>query len=220
MEITDTPKIHEKEHYKFTPLLKIRQQDFFVNVCKVLNRRNQMTTIRVNVYDLSRINGIFRKSKLGIYHTSVVVGEEFEIYYGYYKYGCTGVDYARKINHLPSSMSGSLYSTYFIGKSVYTIDKLKRIAKQFSLREEWLSNRYNVLNHNCNSFSLAFCKEVLRLKCLRRFPVFVFKSEKFGNTLYNSFLKLFVDENNPPYFLNKNHLVRVPLKLTDQCKPH
>ena len=162
-----------------------------------------MTTIRVNVYDLSRINSIFRKSKFGIYHTSVVVGEVFEIYYGFYKFGCSGVDYASKIDNLPSIMKGSLYSTYFLGKSRYTIDEIKRIARQFSLREEWLSNRYNILNHNCHSFSFAFCREILDPQCLRSFPAFVFKSEKFGNVLYENFLKLFVDEKNPPYFLNR-----------------
>ena len=36
--------------------------------------------IRVNVYDLTRANKLFRKSKVGIYHTSVVVNDEFEVY--------------------------------------------------------------------------------------------------------------------------------------------
>ena len=159
--------------------------------------------IRVNVFDLTRANKIFRKSQVGVYHTSVVVGDDFEVYYGYYRKGCTGVDYATHIDELPSSMSGELYSTYILGKSRYTLEECQKIARKLSLREEWLSNRYNVLNHNCHAFALEFCKAVVDPHQLRNFPAFVFKGENVGSALYNNFLSLFVDENDPPYFLSK-----------------
>lgn len=159
--------------------------------------------IRVNVYDLTKVNSLFRKSKLGVYHTSVVVGDAFEVYYGFYKTGCTGVDYANHINMLPSSMSGTFYSSYDLGTSEYTIEECKRIARQMSLREEWLSNRYNILNHNCHAFALEYCKAILCPHKLLNFPAYVFKGESVGSALYDNFLSIFIDENNPPYFLNK-----------------
>ena len=159
--------------------------------------------IRVNVYDLTRANKLFRKSKVGIYHTSVVVNDEFEVYYGFYRHGCTGVDYATTIDELPPSMSGQLYSTYILGKSKYTVEQCQKLARKLSLREEWLSNRYNVLSHNCHAFALEYCKLIVDPHKLRNFPAFVFKGEDVGNILYHNFLSIFVDEENPPYFLSK-----------------
>ena len=159
--------------------------------------------IRVNVYDLTKVNKLFRKTQVGIYHTSVVVNDEFEVYYRFYRKGCTGVDYASNIDEIPSSMNGELYSTYILGKSRYTTEECQKIAKQLSLREEWLSNRYNVLNHNCHAFSLEFCKQIVDLHKLRKFPAFVFKGENVGSILFNNFLSLFINKDDPPYFLSK-----------------
>ena len=164
--------------------------------------------IRVNVYDLTKVNGFLRaitskKTQLGVYHTSVVVGNEFEIYYGFYRNGVTGVDYASKIDKLPSSMKGTLYSSYILGNSQYSVEEIRKIARKISLRDEWLSDRYNVLQHNCHSFSLAFCEEILQPYQLRLFPGFVFNGESVGNVLYDNFLSIFVDKEHPPYFLNK-----------------
>ena len=167
-----------------------------------------MTQIRVNVYDLTKANGIFRafsskQTKFGVYHSSVVVGDDFEIYYGFYRRGVTGVDYATHIDEIPASMSGTLYSTYNLGYSKYTLEEIRAIARKLSLRDEWLSDRYNILQHNCHSFSLAFCQMILNTEQLSRFPAFIFKCEAVGNKLYDNFISLFVDEENPPYFLNR-----------------
>ena len=167
-----------------------------------------MTHIRVNVYDLTKANGFFRaitskKTNFGVYHSSVVVGETFEIYYGFYRRGVTGVDYATEIDEIPASMTGKLFSTYDLGCSPLNIQEITTIARKMSLREEWLSDRYNILQHNCHSFSLAFCEQILPKSQLSRFPGFVFKCEDIGNKLYDNFISLFVDEDNPPYYLNR-----------------
>lgn len=164
--------------------------------------------IRVNVYDLTKANGILRaitskKTQFGVYHTSVVVGNQFEVYYGFYRNGVTGVDYASTIDKLPSSMKGNLYSSYVLGNSKYSVDEIRTLARKMSLRSEWLSDRYNILQHNCHSFSLAFCKEILQPHQLRLYPGFVFNGENVGNALYDSFISIFVDKEHPPYFLNK-----------------
>ena len=161
--------------------------------------------IYINIYDLSNINKIVRKTNLGIYHTSVVIDNEFEIYYGYYSHGCTGIDYAQEINKLPSSMEGIFFKKIYLGKSNLTIEEIKKKAKQFSYRANWLSNRYHVLCHNCHTFSYKFCQEILESKKLLNFPMFVFESQKIGFSLYKYFVSPFIDEKDPPYFLNKFH---------------
>ena len=167
-----------------------------------------MTHIRVNVYDLTKANGFLRalsskQTNFGVYHSSVVVGEDFEIYYGFYRRGVTGVDYANFIDTLPLSMSGTLYSSYDLGYSHFTLEEIRSIARKMSLREEWLSDRYNILQHNCHTFSLAFCKEILLKAQLINFPAYVFKCEDIGNKLYDHIGSLFIDEENPPFFLSK-----------------
>lgn len=171
------------------------------------------TEIRVNVYDLTKLNSLFRSSMTGIYHTSVVVGNEFEIYYGFLRYGSTGVDYAEEINILPQGMSGTLYNSYVLGFSIYSVAKCQKKARQMSLREEWLSDRYNILEHNCHSFSFAFCSELLRPFQMSEFPMYVFQAEKIGSKMYTKFFNVFINEDKPPFFLNKKKPDRAPPKI-------
>jgi len=163
-----------------------------------------MVKVRVNVYDLSHVNRVFRFSKLGVYHTSVVIGEEFEIYYGYLSYSICGIDYAEEIDKLPSSMSGNLYSTYNMGNSELSLDEIRKKCKQFSKRAEWLSNRYNVLCHNCNTFSYSLCSEILIKRNMEHFPEFVFRSQRVIKPVFE-ILSPIIDENKTPFYLNKHY---------------
>lgn len=161
------------------------------------------TSIRVNVYDLSKINSLSRESLPGIYHTSVVINEEIEIYYGFLKYGSTGIDYARTINSLPSSMKGRFFKTFPMGTTKKSFKFCKQIIEKFKADPAWLSDRYNFIYNNCHRFSFTICEALLGKGNLFNFPMFVFDCEKLGHVLYRGVISRFIDQENPPCCLGK-----------------
>ncbi|OHT13168.1 hypothetical protein TRFO_16841 [Tritrichomonas foetus] len=161
------------------------------------------TSIRVNVYDLSKTNSVARGTRPCIYHTSVVVGEEFEIYYGFYRYGVTGIDYAEKIDHLPSSMKGRLYKSYHLGNCRKSIQFCRQIIERFKANPAWLSDRYNFIYNNCHKFSFTLCESLLGRGNTFKYPTFVFDCEKIGHALYRGVISRFIDEDHPPACLGK-----------------
>ena len=117
-----------------------------------------MSRIKVNVFNLTPLNKVFACCKIGVYHTSVVINEEYEYYYGYALWGFPGVDSPEEINHLPSTMDGTFHYSYEIGTSSMSPEECKDIATQLKLSPEWISDRYHILNHNCSDFSRELCK--------------------------------------------------------------
>lgn len=162
-----------------------------------------MTSIRVNVYDLSKTNSLARDSLPCIYHTSVVVAEKIELYYGFLQYGVTGIDYANRLNQLPSSMKGKFYKTFPLGKTKKSYKYCKQIIERFKQDPAWLSDRYNVIYNNCHRFSFSLCEALLGRGNTFNYPMFVFDCEKIGHALYRGVISKFIDEDHPPTFLGK-----------------
>lgn len=152
---------------------------------------------------MARVNSITRGTQLAVYHTSVRVGSLFEIYYGFSDYGKTGVDYAPKINRLPSCMKGKLYDTILMGSTKKTEEEIKSIQRRFEKNPAWLSDRYNVFYHNCHQFSYWFCYSLLGDNAMKNFPSYVFQCEHLGAKLYQGFFKIFINNSDPPTFLGK-----------------
>jgi hypothetical protein len=160
-------------------------------------------TIRLNCYDLLRSNRVLRRTKMSIYHTSVVFDEKFEIYYGFRLQGVTGIDYASNIDELPKSMSGSLYKSFPLGRTKRSLEYCQDIIKEFTNDARWLSERYNAIYNNCHTFAYLLCEGCLGEGNMHRFPMFIFECDRVSNAIYQAVLRHFIDENNPPYFLGK-----------------
>ena len=163
-----------------------------------------MTNIYINIYDLSKTNKLLRNTKFTIYHTSVRIGNSFEIYYGFSEYGKTGIDYSFKLDTLPSCMSGTLYSTILMGSTSKSCHEIKAIAKRFEQNPAWLSDRYNVIYHNCHQFSYWFCSAILGSKNLQNYPSFVLEMEKLGSPIYDNLIQPVISKmKTPPFFFGK-----------------
>ena len=183
----------------------------YVTICLFFfSKRKKMTSIRVNVYDLSKTNSIARNSRPCVYHTSVVVNEELEIYYGFLNYGVTGIDYAEKIDQLPSSMKGSFYKSFFLGYSRKSPKFCKEIIERFKKSEIWLSDRYNFIYHNCHKFSYTLAEALIGLGNMFNYPTFVFDCERIGDILYRGIISRFIDTENPPIYLGKVADIKSP----------
>ena len=151
-----------------------------------------MTTIKVNVFNLTPLNRVFACCKVGVYHTSVVIGEKFEFYYGFAAWGYPGIDSPEKLNEIPSSMSGTLHSSHIIGESELTLEDCHAIAIEMKRSDEWISDRYNLLLHNCNDFSKELCKVLVGEQAMKNtFPWWVSRGERIGKLVYSISLSHF-----------------------------
>ena len=145
-----------------------------------------MTTIKVNVFNLTPLNKVFACCKVGVYHTSVVIGEKYEFYYGFAQWGYTGVDSPEKLNHLPSSMTGSFHSSYIVGQSELSLEDCHAAAIQIKSSKEWMSDSYHLLMHNCNDFTRVLCTILLgEEKVKQNYPFWVSRGINIGKFMYS-----------------------------------
>jgi hypothetical protein len=144
-----------------------------------------MTRIRVNVYDLTSLNRILRCIRVGVYHTSVVINEEHEFYYGFADFGRTGVDSPERLNRLPAVMNGTFYTTVEMGSSSLPARECEQIARTMARSEPWLSDHYNVIYYNCNRFSLELCKALLGVNNVGSFPAWVTRFEYIAKYVFS-----------------------------------
>ncbi|EAY12661.1 hypothetical protein TVAG_074890 [Trichomonas vaginalis G3] len=151
-----------------------------------------MTKIKVNVFNLTPLNKVFACFKVGVYHTSIVIGEEYEYYYGFCQRGITGIDGPEVINQLPSVMQGSFNSSHEIGETSLSVEECREICHQLKASDKWLSDYYHVLYHNCNSFTLEFCKILVGENNVQNYPYWVTRSESIGRFVFNISLSHFL----------------------------
>ncbi|KAH9597110.1 PPPDE putative peptidase domain [Trypanosoma melophagium] len=107
--------------------------------------------VRLNVYSLLEQNRTLGKLGLGVYHCGVVV-------YGFeWGYGET-IDptNASGLFHVcPGEAAGTLHRTLFLGVTTLSPQQVDTILHR--LENEWRSEEYHILNHNCNHFAQRFC---------------------------------------------------------------
>jgi hypothetical protein len=144
-----------------------------------------MTSIRINVYDLTWLNTILRFAHIGVYHTSVVIGEKDEVYFGFAAAGRTGIDTSERINHLPRVMPGSFYKTIPMGTSQFDSQQCRRIFRRFLKSKRWLSDYYHMLFHNCNDFTYELCMALLGEDGLGNFPHWAQRGVSIAGVLYS-----------------------------------
>lgn len=140
--------------------------------------------IKLNIFDLVGINKLFRCCHLGIYHSSVVIDEKLEFYFGFAAYHYTGIDSPERLNHLPSSMDGSYYMSIDMGTSPYSYHQCKNIVSNLKALDRWLSDSYNFLFHNCNTFTYELCDQLLNHQNMEKYPKWLFRGENFGKFIY------------------------------------
>lgn len=143
-----------------------------------------MTKIKINVFNLTPLNKVFACCKVGVYHTSIVINEELEYYYGFAMKGFTGIDSPEKINELPSVMQGSYNSSYLLGETSLSVKECKQMCEQLKTADEWLSDYYHVLFHNCNNFTLEFSKILLGENNVSNYPYWVCRGENIGRFVF------------------------------------
>ncbi|EAX89427.1 hypothetical protein TVAG_211780 [Trichomonas vaginalis G3] len=151
-----------------------------------------MAKIKINVFNLTPLNKVFACCKIGVFHTSLVIDNKIEYYYGFSMYGCTGIDSPEKVNHLPSVMNGSFNSSYEIGETSLTRMECREICRQLKQSPEWLSDFYNILYHNCNHFTLELCKLLVGENNMQNYPYWVVRGERIGRFLYSISLSHFL----------------------------
>lgn len=142
--------------------------------------------VKLNIFDLLPSNKVLRFCHTGIYHTSVNINEKSEYYFGFSQFGYTGIDSPQKLNKLPSSMTGSFYSSVEMGYSPYTSEQCDIIIQSFKDDVRWLSDHYNFLFHNCNTFTFELCCELLGSKNMQNYPKWLPRGELVGRFLYRT----------------------------------
>ena len=151
-----------------------------------------MTEIRVNVFNLTPLNKVLSFAKIGVYHTSVVIGNKYEYYYGFAREGITGIDEPEVLHCLPSSMAGTFHSHYIMGECQLSIKECKDIVRQFKRSPIWMSEEYQVLYHNCNHFSYELCEVLLGVNNMSNYPSWVTRGEIIGRIIYSVSLSHFL----------------------------
>jgi hypothetical protein len=178
--------------------------------------------VRVNCYDLLKANNLTRRTKICVYHTTVVIDERFEVYYGFRQFGLTGIDYAVTIDEIAPSMTGTFYTTFPLGRTKRSLAYCKSVIKDFCADARWLSERYNAIYNNCHTFAYLLCEACLGEGNLHEFPMFVFQSDEVSEKVYKGILRHFIDVDNPPYFLGRPvkrgaHLLMHSVVQAEQC---
>ena len=167
-----------------------------------LNRMSGVK-VRVNVFDLSRTNSVTRNTKLAVYHTSVVIDEQIEVYFGFKAPGQCGIDTAETLDVLPPPMKGRFYETCNVGAAKRSFNYCQLVIERFKKDPRWSSDRYNIVYNNCHNFAWALCEALLGSGNLHQFPRYVFDCDQLTAKLYENFVCHFVNEKKPPYFLGK-----------------
>jgi hypothetical protein len=187
----------------------------------IADKTVEMVKIRVNAYDLTPLNRILRCIHFGIYHTSVVIDERSEYYYGFYQFGQTGIDAANVINELPKVMNGIFYESFEMGDSHSSYEECDAIVQQFRNADRWLSERYNIIWHNCNNFTFELCEALLGAGNARNFPQWVHRFEYAAKYIVSISLSHIIYFNNytlavigrPP---EKREELPIPAPPTDE----
>jgi hypothetical protein len=137
-----------------------------------------MTSVRVNIYDLSSINTLFRCLGLGVYHTGVVVADTREYYFGCADFPESGIGSSRHPGKPPHPMEGTFYQTVDLGTTPLSPEECHALMRSMRTTPQWLGDSYNIVYHNCHAFSLDFCVTLLGKDNIRNFPFWVRRFEK------------------------------------------
>lgn len=156
-----------------------------------------MASVRINIFDLTSLNSIFRCCKVGVYHTSIVIDNRNEYYYGFAAAGYTGIDSPDEIDRIPASMTGTLYKQVELGTSQLEYSECQTKIQQLIESPLWLSESYNMLYHNCNDFTLEVSQILFGEEHVQKhYPFWVQRGITIGKWIFSTSLSYVVHANN------------------------
>ena len=123
---------------------------------------------------LTSFNKNFRWLNIGAFHTSIVLNDSIEIFYGFTNDHLTGI-ITKNQNLIEND---SLYKIYSFGKIEKNFNDCMKILKKFQNSQKWLGENYLTLFNNCNSFTYKFLKKICNKKEFENFPFWIFRGEK------------------------------------------
>jgi deubiquitinase DESI2 len=119
----------------------------------VIANRKYPKQVLLHVYDLSPINYFLHIMGLGIYHSGIEInGKE-------YTFAGGGGIFNTNPKEVIDSEGITLRETIVLGKTLKNRQEIDDIL--YSLRKNFDGNDYNLIKKNCNTFSDAFCLEIL-----------------------------------------------------------
>lgn len=141
--------------------------------------------ISVNVFDMLPINKSLRFIHYGMYHSTIVLGNSKECYFvsGQSSFRCGII--VKTPTYPPKAVEGPFYKTYHLGLSNYTEEELLNILSFYQHSKSWLESSYNLFYHNCNTFTLDFCRRVLPPERFSLYPFFVSRLERSFQYVYS-----------------------------------
>jgi hypothetical protein len=83
-----------------------------------------------------------------------------------------------------------------MGDSPYPFERCQGIVQEFTESDRWLSDRYNLLYHNCNNFSFELCQALLGEAHVGGYPEWVRNFEKVAVAIFSLSLAPIVYLNN------------------------
>lgn len=139
--------------------------------------------IFLNVFDMNSLNTAIRAIGLGFYHTSIMIGNNVEVYYSFFGYGEKGVEEAELLFHPPKGTMFTLYKTISLGNTSLSIDECNDLLTEFKQKEEWQSDYYNCIYHNCNDFTFELAKAFLGEDV--KYPMWVMRLPKIAKFIFS-----------------------------------
>lgn len=164
--------------------------------------------ISINVFDIyPDINSKFRFLHLGLYHTSIVINGQRELYFwGDYNSNQSGIRTIQPTSPPWAPNHFKFYRTYYLGKTKFTADIAKKIIEGFIVSSSWKANTYSLIYHNCNHFTSQICEALLTSKQMEDYPFYVQRMETFARFVWGISLSYF-DHNQS---LTKSIIVQPP----------
>lgn len=129
--------------------------------------------VYLNIYDLAKANYYLHSFGFGVYHTGIQVGS-VEYHFGGHEGSSTGVcetdpkDYSSNV---------TFRETLFLGECTLTSQQVRNAMED--LKRDYPGNGYDVLARNCNHFSDAVSKKLLK----KPLPNYVNRIAFFGNMM-------------------------------------
>ena len=166
--------------------------------------------IRINVWDLTPANGMFRRWNFGFFHTSIVIGERSEFCFGVHPYEDDGIEQAPAVDKVPLRLEFvKHYKSVPIGPAKYSYDECMAILDEFKASSEWKGGGYNMFYHNCNTFTRKLCERLCETEYFMNYPFWVSRAERFFRPLYSISLAhiLNIGEAPPMFRTIPNHLL-------------
>ena len=158
------------------------------------------TKLCLKVYDLSPLNKSFRWIGIGAFHTSLIIDNKIEVYYGYSdEYQC-GIYQADSVGGIPDFLGEmSLYGSYELGPITKSLPDCRKVLNHFMASLKWNCLSYSTFFHNCNSFTYEFCKAICNSQEFLRYPTWILRGEQLFRFIFkislSQYLIPFTDPN-------------------------